>query len=137
MNKEQRITEAESNEAWSIFADREKYLSLSKDEEVLVDAYVEARQIKQASGEFPTLAEVIEKWSREKAEQERTRLRSWQAHYRFNAKDIVEYEALLAREESGPFMTFMSVVAHLKVSTGNFPTVGEVRSYCDANQKSV
>jgi hypothetical protein len=71
------------------------------------------------------------------AERERARLASWQPNYRFNQKDLVEYEALLAREEFGPFMDFMSVVAHLKESTGTFPTVGEVRANCDANKQSV
>jgi len=137
MSKEQRITEAEHHEAWAVFSDRNKYRSLSDEQTVMVDAFVDAGKIKQETGEWPTLAEVYDKWGREKAERERKRLRSWQTNYRFTEKDFVEYEALLAREQSGPLMAFMSVVAHLKESTGNFPTVGEVRAYCDANQKSV
>jgi hypothetical protein len=137
MSREQRITEAEYNEAWAVFSDRNKYLSLSDEQTVMVDGFVDAGQIKQVTGDWPTLAEVYEKWGREKAERERKRLASWQAHYKFTAKDFAEYQALLAREESGPFMTFMSVAAHLKQSTGNFPTVGEVRAHCDANQKAI
>ena len=60
-----RITEKQCQEAWSIFADREKYFSLSKDEECLVDAYVTAGEMKQANGEWPTLQEVADKWQRE------------------------------------------------------------------------
>jgi hypothetical protein len=137
MSKEQRITEAEYNEAWAVFSDRNKYLSLSDEQTVMVDAFVDAGKIKQETDEWPTLADVYEKWGREKAERERKRLRSWQTNYRFTEKDLAEYEALLAREESGPFMVFMSVAAQLKQSTGTFPTVGEVRAHCEANQKSV
>jgi hypothetical protein len=133
----QRITEAEYNEAWAVFSDRNKYLSLSDEQTVMVDVFVDAGQIKHETGEWPTLAEVYEKWAREKAERERKRLASWQTNYRFTAKDLAEYEALLAREESGPFIIFMSVAAQLKQSTGTFPTVGEVRAYCDANKNAV
>jgi len=73
MNKEQRITEAESNEAWKIFADREKYFALSDEQTVMVDAFVEAGQMKHASGEWPTLGEVHEKWNREAQEREAKR----------------------------------------------------------------
>jgi hypothetical protein len=131
MNKQQKITEAEYNEALAVFSDRSKYLSLSDEQTVMVDAFVDAGQIKQETGEWPTLLQVEEKWLREKSERERKRLASWQPLYRFNEKDLAEYEALLAREEAGPFMDFMSVVAQLRQSTGNFPTVGEVRAHCE------
>ena len=68
-----RVTEKQCQEAWSIFADREKYFSLSKDEEILVDAYVEAGQMKQVSGEWPTLQEVQDKWIAESEERARKR----------------------------------------------------------------
>src|SRR6266403_1349295 len=100
----QRITEAECNEALAVYSDREKYLSLSHEHTVMGDALVDAGKIKQETGEWPTLAQVEEKWMQEAAERERKRLASWQAHYRFTQKDFAEHEALLAREESGPFM---------------------------------
>jgi hypothetical protein len=137
MSNEQRIKEAEYNEAWAVFSDRNKYLSLSDEQTVMVDAFVDAGQIKQETGEWPTLADIYGKWAREKAERERKRLASWQTNYRFTEKDLAEYGALQASEESGPSMIFMSVAAQLKQSTGIFPTVGEVRAYCDANQKAV
>jgi hypothetical protein len=138
MSKEQRIKEAESNEAWAVFSDRNKYLSLSDEQIVMVDAFVDAGQIKQETGEWPTLAEVYEKWGREKAERERKRVASWQDTGMTTEYDFTCYaERLVAGDDEGPFMTFMSVAAHLKQSTGNFPTVGEVRAHCEANQKAV
>jgi hypothetical protein len=77
---------------------------------------------------MPTMGELRRWWHSEAEEHERRRLASWQPNYRFNEKDLVEYEALLARKDTGPFMNFMSVVAHLKQSTGNFPTVSEIRA---------
>jgi hypothetical protein len=137
MSNDQRITEAESIQAWMIFSDRNKYLSLSDEQTVMVDAFVEAGQIKQETGMWPTVAEVHEKWGRERAERERKRLASWQPNYRFTEKDLAEYRALLAREECGPMVTFMGVVAHLKESAGAFPTVSEVRAHFEANQKAI
>jgi hypothetical protein len=97
----------------------------------------EAHRVSSILKHLPTMGELRLHWQSEREEQERRRLASWRPDYRFTAKDLSEYEMLLAREESGPFMNFMSVVAHLKQSTGNFPTVAEVRVYCDANQKAV
>ena len=136
MNKAYRVTEKDCEEAWRIFADRDKYFSLSKEEEILVDAFIDAGQIKQETGEWPTLSQVEEKWLREKAERERKRLASWQPLYQFNERDLAEYEALLAREEFGPFADFVRVVVQMKKATGDFPTVQEVRAHCDANQKA-
>jgi hypothetical protein len=136
MSNEQRITEAESQQAWLIFSDRKKYLSLSDEQTVMVDAFVDAGQIKHETGEWPTLAQVERKWMQEAAERERKRLASWQPNYRFTQKDLAEYQEFLALEKSGPFMTFMEVVAHLKESTGTFPTVGEVRAHREANQEA-
>jgi len=137
IDKQHRVTEKEHQESLAVFSDRKKYLSLDKDEEILVDACITAGEMKQTTGEWPTLAQVEEKWLREKAERERRRLASWQAHYRFTQKDFTEYEALLAREEFGPFMDFMSVAVQMKKATGDFPTVQEVRARCDANQQAV
>jgi len=68
-----RITEKQCQEAWSIFADREKYFSLSKDEECLVDAYITAGEMKDKTGEWPTLLQVEEKWTAESEERARKR----------------------------------------------------------------
>ena len=73
MNTAYRVTEKDCNEAWTVFANRDKYLSLSKDEQNLVDAFVDAGQIKQETGEWPTLSEVYEKWAREAEDRERKR----------------------------------------------------------------
>jgi hypothetical protein len=73
MNKEHRTTEAECTEAWRLFADREKYLSLSDAETIMVDAFVEAGQMFHDSGAWPTLAEVEQKWMQEAAERARKR----------------------------------------------------------------
>ena len=131
MNKAYRVTAKDCEEAWRIFSSREKYLSLSKEEEILVDAFIAAGEMKQETGEWPTLLQVEEKWLKEKAERERKRLNSWQANYRFTAKDLAEYEALLAREESGPFVDFVLVVLQMKKETGDYPTVAEVRTRCE------
>jgi hypothetical protein len=129
-----RITEADNHQAWTVFGDRQKYLALSREEECVIDAFVDAGEIKQATGEWPTLGEIYAKWTQAKAEREHRRLASWLPNYRFSKKDLADYEEFLALEKSGPFMTFMGVVAHLKESTGTFPTVGEVRTHC-ANQQ--
>lgn len=60
-----RVTEKENYEAWEIFADREKYFSLSDEQELLVDAFIAAGEMKHVSGEWPTLQEVADKWQRE------------------------------------------------------------------------
>jgi hypothetical protein len=73
IDKKHRVTQKECEEAWAIFADREKYLSLSDEEECLVDAYIAAGQIKQETGEWPTLQEVEDKWVRESEERARKR----------------------------------------------------------------
>ena len=73
IDKEHRVTPKECEEAWSIFADREKYLSLSDEEECLVDAYIAAGQMKQETGEWPTLAQVEERWMQKAAERARKR----------------------------------------------------------------
>ncbi len=78
---------------------------------------------------LPTMLEL--KNYGEGAERERRRLASWQAHYRFTQKDLAEYRALLAREEFGPFIDFMGVVAQIKQSTGTFPNVAEVRAHLE------
>jgi hypothetical protein len=67
------------------------------------------------------------------AERERARLASWQPSYTFTQQDLAEHQEMIAREEFGPHADFMAAVAHLKESTGNFPTVLEVRTHC-ANQ---
>jgi hypothetical protein len=136
MSNEQRITEAESKQAWLIFSDRAKYLSLSDEQTVMVDAYIAAGETFQDAGEWPTLSEVYAKWTQEKEERERRRLASWLPNYRFTENNLAEHQELLAREQSGPLVTFLGIVAHLKQSTGNFPTVAEVRAHCDANQKA-
>jgi len=89
----------------------------------------EADRLSRIIKRLPTMLEL--KNYGQAAERERRRLASWQAQYRFTQKDFTEYQALLVREEFGPFMDFMSVAAQLRQSTGNFPTVGEVRAHCE------
>jgi hypothetical protein len=86
MSKDKRITEAECNEAWAVFSDRNKYLSLSDEQTVMVDAFVDAGQIKQETGEWPTLAQVEEKWIRESEERARKRDAMIQECAEHNAK---------------------------------------------------
>jgi hypothetical protein len=73
VNKQHTVTQKECEEAWSIFADREKYLSLSDAEMVMVDAFTAAGEIFQDTGCWPTLAEVEEKWMQEAAERAKKR----------------------------------------------------------------
>ena len=73
MNKEHRTTEAECAEAWRLFADREKYLSLGDEEMVMVDAFVDAGQIFHETGAWPTLQEVEDRWMQEAAERAKKR----------------------------------------------------------------
>jgi hypothetical protein len=73
-----RITEADNHEAWTIFADREKWFALVGEEGVtaessIVSAFIEAGHMKYKSGVWPTLGEVYEQWGREEAERERQR----------------------------------------------------------------
>jgi hypothetical protein len=71
--KQHKVTEIECREAWSIFADRAKYLSLSDEQTVMVDACVEAGQMFRETGAWPTLEEVEQKWMQEAAERARKR----------------------------------------------------------------
>jgi hypothetical protein len=89
----------------------------------------EADRLSRLIKRLPTMLELTNYG--QAAERERRRLASWQAHYRFNEKDLAEYEALLAREEFGPFADFVRVVVQMKKATGDFPTVQEVRAHCE------
>ena len=73
IDRTHRVTQKECEEAWLIFSDRKKYLSLSSEEECLVDAFIAAGEIKQETGEWPTIAQVEEKWVRESEERARKR----------------------------------------------------------------
>ena len=73
MNKQHKVTAKESQEAWAIFADRAKYLSLSDEQTVMVDACVEAAKMFHETGAWPTLEEVEQKWMQEAAERARKR----------------------------------------------------------------
>jgi|HubBroStandDraft_3_1064219.scaffolds.fasta_scaffold450327_2 hypothetical protein len=73
MDKTQRVSPKDCEEAWSIFANREKYLSLSDEEMVMVDAFIAAGEIKESTGEWPTLFQVEHRWMQEKEERERKR----------------------------------------------------------------
>jgi hypothetical protein len=76
IDKTQRVSPKECEEAWLIFSDRDKYLALSDEEQSLVDAFIEAGHMKDKSGVWPTLGEVYEKWRSEAEERERKRLSS-------------------------------------------------------------
>jgi|SRR2546421_3496972 len=89
----------------------------------------EADRLSRIIKRLPTMLEL--KNYGQAAERERQRLRSWLANYRFNDKDLAEYEALLAREEFGPFADFVRVVVQMKKATGDSPTVQEVRAHLE------
>jgi hypothetical protein len=73
MNKAYRVTQRDCDEAWRLFSDREKYLALSKEEEILVDAFIAAGEMFQETGCWPTLGEVEQKWMKESEERARKR----------------------------------------------------------------
>jgi hypothetical protein len=73
MSSDQRITETECNEAWAVFSDREKYLSLSDEQTCMVEAFITAGQIFQETGAWPTLQDVEDKWQKEAAERAQKR----------------------------------------------------------------
>ena len=136
MSKEQRITEAEHHEAWAVFSDRSRYLSLSDEQTGMVDAFVDAGQIKQETGEWPTLQDVYDRWSREAEEYDRRWIRSYHGPHRLTEKDLAEYEALLlAGEKTDTRLTYMRAAIELKQSTGNCPTIDEVRVLWEAEEE--
>jgi hypothetical protein len=91
----------------------------------------EADRLSRIIKRMPTMLEL--KNYNAGAQRERARLASWKATYVFNQKDLAEYQAMIAREEFGPMMVFMAAMATIRETTGNFPSVAEVRAYC-ANQ---
>ncbi len=68
-----RVTESDNDEAWKLFADRDKYFAASDEERNLVGAFMEAGHMKHKSGVWPTLGEVYEQWQHEEEERERQR----------------------------------------------------------------
>jgi hypothetical protein len=73
MDKTQRVSPKDCEEAWLIFACRDKYFSLSHEEEVLVDAYIAAGEMFQDTGTWPTLQGVEDRWMQEADERARKR----------------------------------------------------------------
>jgi hypothetical protein len=73
MNKQHKVTQKECEEAWSIFADKGKYLSLSDDETCMVEAFITAGHIKNETSEWPTLQQVEDRWMQEAEERARKR----------------------------------------------------------------
>ena len=131
-----RITESDNHEAWTLFADRDKYFAVSDEERTLVAAFMEAGHMKRDSGQWPTLGEVYEKWQREAEVYDRRWIRSYHGPHRLTEKDIVEYETkLLAGEGTATRLTYMRIAVQLKQSTGNLPTIDEVRVLWEAEEE--
>lgn len=65
------VTEKDKDEAWTLFADYDRYFAVSDEERDLVAAFMKAGHMKDKSGVWPTLGEVYEQWQSEVEERER------------------------------------------------------------------
>jgi hypothetical protein len=121
---EYRITLKDMDSGWKLmgkyFADEK----VTEDEMYLADLLVDAPYIYQKTGKRPTVAEVHAHWKQEAHEREQKRINSWRDAYQLTAKDFTT----LADSDSGPMFIFVEAAESLKTSTGQYPTIAEVRA---------
>lgn len=120
-----RITEEDLTLAYEIMQRDDA----GEDELAIMELVHMADDMHRQTGVWPRVSEVIEHAQCERYEQQQQRLDSWHAAYAMTEKDFTT----LATDDSGPMFDFVQVAKKLKASTGQYPSVKEVR---DAQKKS-